>query len=49
MAAFFALLAGLAIGFFLGVFFVGYMITDSSLTRKYFVEMCERVDSDDDI
>ena len=49
MAAFFALLAGLAIGFFLGMAFVGYMIAWSSTVRKYFVDLCERVESGDDI
>jgi hypothetical protein len=40
MAAFFALLAGLAIGVFIGMFFVGCMIAASEVFRKMIIDLC---------
>ena len=44
MAAFFALLAGLAIGFILGMVFVGYMVACSDAVRSWFKEVITRLE-----
>lgn len=47
MAAFFALLAGLAIGFIFGMAFVGVMIATSRSFRSYIVELCGENETED--
>lgn len=47
MTAFFALLAGLAIGFILGLLYVGYMIAACRSVRKYFMDLCEDCEDED--
>ena len=40
MAAFFALLAGLTIGVFVGMFLVGVMIGHSETFRRLIIDLC---------
>lgn len=47
MAAFFALLAGLAIGCFAGMFIVGIMIGSIKIFRKYIMELCIEAENED--
>lgn len=49
MAAFFALIAGLAIGTIFGIGFVGYMVAISVTVRNWFKELITRIDLDLDI
>lgn len=49
MAAFFALIAGLAIGLILGICFIGFMVGYSVAFRNYVKDMCTRLDLDLDI
>lgn len=47
MAAFFALLAGLAIGSFAGMLFVGVMIGSSGSFRKLITNLCMECEDKD--
>ena len=47
MAAFFALLAGLAIGCFAGMFIVGVMIGALKSFRKFIMDMCIEAENED--
>jgi hypothetical protein len=49
MAAFFALIAGLAIGTMFGMGFVGYLVASSVTVRDWFKEVITRIDLDLDI
>lgn len=47
MAAFFALIAGLAIGAVIGMFFVGVMIECSEPFRKMVIDLCVEARDED--
>jgi hypothetical protein len=49
MAAFFALIAGLAIGFMGGLFYAGCLLGYSETVRDWVKNVCDRIERGEDI